>query len=112
MRSPLGQFVFGFVIAFSPAPLAGFGAWALVTAEDASAQEVANPGTEYGTPGGREWSDDPVVRYESTDDPNHHQGSAQYDGAPQEMHIEEDCKRRKRKPIQKRPKPEREIPDL
>ncbi|MBZ0138032.1 MAG: hypothetical protein K8I27_16875 [Planctomycetes bacterium] len=114
MRTPLGQFVFGFVIAFSPAPLIGFGTWTLVHAKEAApgAEVVHSP--SYGTPLDHDWSRDSRVPMQEPG-VNTPEDQRQYGETPQtapQKGAETDCAKRKRKAIPKRPKPEREIPDL
>lgn len=112
MSSPTGQFVLGFLMAFSPAPLVGFGTWSVVTAEEPAPVVEVQSTAEYGTPVDREWADrewssDPLVLRSDS----HDEDTAQYAALPQqEMEIETNCAKRKK--VKKRPKPEREIPDF
>jgi len=60
MRGSLGQFVFWFMISFSPAPFVGFGTYAIVHGQDAApAAETPAPRMQYGAPIDREFSDAP-----------------------------------------------------
>ena len=111
MSSSLGQFVFGFAIAFSPAPLVGFGAWSMVNAKEAAPMMDEQPAQGYASPLEREWSDDPVIHYDEDTGGVPEQPPIDEDRR-HEMQIETDCARRKAKPIKKRAKPEREIPDF
>lgn len=110
MSTSLGQFVLGFAISFSPAPLVGFGAWTLVNAQEA-APEV-QPSQGYGAPVQREWGEHQTPHAE-------HQLQLDEDYAPQQssgqhsrrMEVEEDCARRKRKPAPAPVKPKKPDPD-
>ncbi|MCA8919021.1 MAG: hypothetical protein KDB68_07215 [Planctomycetes bacterium] len=118
MRGAFSQFVFGFVVAFSPAPFAGFGAYAYMQADKASHEtpqaEVYRP-AEYGAPLDYDHHDQVHVDEEIT----YPQDGAQYSAEPSagsgtQYEVETDCKRRKRlkREAEQKKKRERELPDL
>lgn len=113
MAAPLGQFVFGFMIAFAPAPLVGFATWSVVNTPDTPRVQYSAP--DWGAPPTREYSDHTESVH--TEAPDY--GSPAYSTSPGagEMEIETDCKRRtkKRKAEPKpepKPEPKREFPGL
>lgn len=114
MAAPLGQFVFGFMIAFAPAPLVGFATWSVVSTPEAHRAQFATP--DWGAPPAREYSDH-TDRVEYVEGETPHYGSPGYSASPGagEMEIETDCKRRRKKAEPKpepKPEPKREFPGL
>lgn len=112
MSSPVGQFVLGFAIAFAPAPVVGFAAWSMVNSDAPAPAVQVQASPDYGSPLDREWSDTPGMNYdgEYVEVPEQ---PPMREAQQHEMEIETNCaKRKKRKQIEKRPKPEREIPDF
>lgn len=62
MRGSLGQFVFWFMISFSPAPFVGFGTYAIVHGQDAApAAEALDQRLQYRAPIDREFGDAPAL---------------------------------------------------
>jgi len=114
MSNSLGQFVVGFVLAFSPAPFVGMGTYALVQAEDAPAvreTERVKP-AKYGAPLDREYGGESGVYF--TEDGYPAAVPASTEPQQGEMEVETDCKRRKKaKKAEPKPQPKQpEVPPL
>ena len=127
MKGAVSQFVFGFVIAFSPAPFAGFGTYAYIRAQQPAPPAAAEAPikdyrpTEYGTPQQYEHAPEGQVEYEGdtqyvldpqSESPDESHGAPAYDARQYE--IETDCARRKRlkREAEGKQRKKPEIPDL
>lgn len=125
MRGSVSQFVFGFVIAFSPAPFAGFGTYAYIQAQEVPAplpEAEIYRAPEYGAPQVFDHEREVALpeaapQAEMTildgyDPPDRYMDEAPASESPARYEIETDCARRKRLSRENKQKKEPEIPEV